>query len=299
MKYFSLFQYISQIIFVKYACGFYDKFLSSEVGFRVHHFFIKISDCVQGRFDIIACMSGHSKWSTIKHKKEAEDHKKGKVFSKLSKAISVAVKTGGGNDPETNYKLRMAIDAAKQANMPKANVERALSKGESADNLEEVTYEGFGPEGINILIDVATDNRNRTSQEISGILERGGGRLAGPGAVSYNFDQVGYFLIKKEDKVDDQMLKLIDIGADDVEEVEDGIEVYVGSNEYGDYRDKLKEIGQNISSSSVVQKPKVMEKIQDEKKVKKVVEFLEDLEDHDDVQDVYTNADIEEDILVS
>jgi transcriptional/translational regulatory protein YebC/TACO1 len=216
-------------------------------------------------------MSGHSKWSTIKHKKEAEDQKRGKVFSKLSKAISVAVKVGGGNDPDTNHKLRMAIDAARQANMPKANIERALSN--------------------------ATDNRNRTSQEISGILDKGGGRLAGPGAVSYNFDQAGYFLIEKKKDIDGQMLKLIDMGAGDVEEVSDSIEVYVKLNDFSLYRDKLKESEQKILSSGMMQKPKATEKVEDSKKVDKLIKLMESLEDHDDVQNVYTNADIDEELL--
>lgn len=239
-------------------------------------------------------MSGHSHASTVKRKKDAEDQKRGKIFSKLSKAIYVAIKTGGGNDPETNYKLRMAIDAAKQANMPKANIERALSKSEELGDLVEVTYEGFGPDGINILIDAATDNRNRTSQEISGILDRGGGRLAGPGAVSYNFEQVGFFLLEKQEKLDEQILSLIDMGARDVEEVKKGIEVYVELGNFGEYRDKLNENGQKIISSEMIQKPKVKENIEDAKRAEKIIKLIETLEDHDDVQNVHTNANIEE-----
>lgn len=242
-------------------------------------------------------MSGHSKWSTIKRKKEATDKARGKEFSKLSKAISVAVKTGGGNDPDTNYKLRMAIDAARQANMPKSNIERALSKGEGADSLSEVTYEGFGPEGINLLIDAATDNRNRTSQEINGILDRGGGRLGGPGSVSYNFDHVGYFLIDKSKDTDEQILKIIDIGASDVEEVGDGIEVFVDLNDFSKYREILKQNEQNIVSSGMIKKPKVIKRVDDEKKAIKIIKLIEMLEDHDDVQNVYTNADIDERFL--
>ncbi|MBN1168830.1 YebC/PmpR family DNA-binding transcriptional regulator [Candidatus Woesebacteria bacterium] len=241
-------------------------------------------------------MSGHSHASTVKHKKDVEDQKRGKIFSKLSKAIYVAIKTGGGNDPETNYKLRMAIDAAKQANMPKANIERALSKGEESGDLVEMTYEGFGPDGINILIDTATDNRNRTSQEVGGILERGGGRLAGPGAVSYNFDIVGNFLIEKKSNTDEQILSLIDLGAEDVEEVKEGVDVYVSLNDFGVYRDKLKENGQKILSSGMVKKPKVTEMIRDQKKAQKLLKLLNDLDDHDDVQGVYTNADIDDEV---
>lgn len=241
-------------------------------------------------------MSGHSHASTVKRKKDSEDQKRGKIFSKLSKAIYVAIKTGGGSDPETNYKLRMAIDTAKQANMPKANIERALNKSEELGDLIEVTYEGFGPDGINILIDVATDNRNRTSQEISGILERAGGSLAGPGAVSYNFEQVGYFLIKKQNNVEEQILNLIDMGALDVEEGDEGIKVYVNVSIFSEYRDKLDDNEQNILASELIKKPKLLESVVDSKKASKLKNLLETLEDHDDVQNVYTNADIKVDI---
>src|SRR3990170_358602 len=153
-------------------------------------------------------MSGHSKWSTIKRKKATTDMVRGKLFSKISKTIATAVKGGGSNNPETNSKLRVAIEEARAANMPKANVERALKKG-GEGNVSEFTYEGFGPGGISVIVEGATDNRNRTGQEIKGIFERGGGSLAGPGAVSFNFKQKGLILVEKGADPQSQMLSMI------------------------------------------------------------------------------------------
>lgn len=242
-------------------------------------------------------MSGHSKWSTIKRKKEATDQARGKLFSKLSRAISIAIKTGGGADPDTNHKLRVAIEAAKSSNMPKANIERAISKGGGGESLEEGTYEGFGPEGINVIAEVATDNRNRTGQELKGIFERGGGRMAGPGAVSFNFEPKGLLVIEKKKDIEGQMLELIDLGAEDVEETTDGIEVYLDYNNLSDIKDKIVKNEYKITSTELVQKPKVFQKVEAKEKAKKIISFLEKLEDHDDVQKVFANIDIPDDIL--
>lgn len=242
-------------------------------------------------------MSGHSKWSTIKRKKEATDAARGKLFSKLSRAISIAVKTGGGSNPETNHKLKVAIEAAKAANMPKANIQKALSKGAGGEDLEEVTYEGFGPSGINIIIEVATDNRNRTAQEIKGIFERGEGTLAGPRAVSFNFEPKGLFVVTKEKDVENQMLKLIDLGVEDVEETTDGIEVYVRPNVFSKIRKALEDNGFKIISAEFVQKPKSFQTIAEEKSASKALSFLEKLEDQEDVQRVFANIDIPDEVL--
>ena len=188
-------------------------------------------------------MSGHSKWSTIKHKKEATDAMRGKVFSKLTRAIAIAIKTGGGADPNTNYKLKVAIDTAKSLNMPKANIERALAKGGGGEKLDEVTYEGFGPGGIGVIAEVATDNRNRTGQEVKGIFEKSGGQLAGPGAVSYNFEPRGLLLVKAEKNMEEQMLRLIDLGVSEIEEAGDLIEVYVEA-------DKLSQIKKDLEKEN-------------------------------------------------
>lgn len=242
-------------------------------------------------------MSGHSKWSTIKHKKALTDATRGKLFSKLSKAISVALATGGGIDPETNYKLKVAIEAAKSSNMPKSNIERILSKASQDSNLDEVTYEGFGPDGIGVIVETATDNRNRTAQEIKSIFDRGGGRLAGRGAVSHNFNPKGLIVINKEKDFQEQMLKLIDLGVDDVEETKDGVEVYVETNELSRTKDKLSDSGFKVVSSEMVRKPKSLQKISDVKIAAKAIKLLENLDNNDDVQKVFSNLDIEDDVL--
>ncbi len=242
-------------------------------------------------------MSGHSHYATIKRQKESKDAARGQAFSKLARAISIAIKSGGGPNPDTNYKLRVAIDKAKSANMPKANIERAISKGSGGEALEEVTYEGFGPEGIAVIVETATDNRNRIGQEIKGLFERGGGGLAGPGAVSFNFTPRGFLVIKKNKNTEEQMLKLIDLGVEDIEETEDGIEVYVEVGKLSATRDKLEKEGFDISSAELVQKPNNYQIINDEAKAKRILSFLDKLEDNDDVQKVFANFDIPEEVL--
>jgi YebC/PmpR family DNA-binding regulatory protein len=243
-------------------------------------------------------MSGHSKWSTIKIKKEATDIAKGKLFSKLSRAISIAVKTGGGSDPDANSKLRMAIDTARAANMPKSNIERAIERAsKEGEFVEEVEYEGYGPSGISVIVEAATDNRNRTGQEIKNIFERGGGSLAGPGAVSYNFDSKGLLVIDKPKDVEESMLKLIDLGAEDVEEESDAIEIYVPAAKLHEVSENLKSQGFVVKSASIVSRPKTLSSISDETKAKKALDFLDNLEEHDDVQKVFTNLDIPDEVL--
>lgn len=245
-------------------------------------------------------MSGHSHYATIKRQKSVNDAAKGKVFSKLARAIQMAVKAGGGGDPDTNYKLRMAVDAARSENMPKDNIERAISRasGESA-NIEEVMYEGFGPLGVSVIVEVATDNRNRTAQEMKNMFERGGGSLAGPGAVSFNFEQKGLILVGKGENADETTLKLIDAGAEDVEEVEDAIEVYVAPVQTAILREKLESIGMVVKSSSLIMKPKNLQTVNSKEEAEKVLGWLEKLEEHDDVQKVYANLDIPQEILKS
>lgn len=242
-------------------------------------------------------MSGHSHYATIKRQKETKDAARGQLFSKLARAVSVAVKTGGGANPDTNYKLRVAIDKAKVANMPKGNIEKAISKGSGGGTLEEVTYEGFGPEGIAVMVEVATDNRNRSGQEIKNLFERGGGRLAGPGAVSFNFEARGLLLVEKKKDKDEQMLTLIDLGVEDMEEMEDGIEVYVESGKLSETKSKLEKEGFKVTSSELMQKPKNYQIISDKNAASKILSFLNKLEEHNDVQKVFANFDIPEDIL--
>jgi YebC/PmpR family DNA-binding regulatory protein len=241
-------------------------------------------------------MSGHSHYATIKRKKESTDAARGKVFSKMSRAILVAIKTGGGSNPEINYKLRMAIDAARAVNMPKANVDRILKKAGEAADLEEIKYEGFGPEGILVIVDVATDNRNRAGQDIKGIFDKGGGRLAGPGSVSYNFESKGAILVEKKSNVDSQMLELIDLGVEDIQETDEGIEIYTEPERLSETLKLIKEKKFDVSSSGLIMKPKSVQIISDSVKAKKAISFLEKFEDHDDVQNVFTNLDIPEEI---
>lgn len=243
-------------------------------------------------------MSGHSKWSTIKHKKEATDAARGKLFSKLVKGISIAAKTGGGANPETNAKLRVAIEQAKNANMPKENIDRAVNKATSdAANLEEISYEGFGPFGISLIIETATDNRNRTVSEIKGILEKGGGALGGVGSVSFNFEPKGFIFVKNKKEKDEDTLELIDLGAEDIEASDEGIEVYVEPAELFNVKGKIEKAGFKVVSADLIKNPKTLKEIADEEKAKKAISFLNLLEEHDDVQKVFSNIDVSEKLL--
>jgi len=248
---------------------------------------------------IITSMSGHSKWSTIKRKKEATDIVRGKLFSKLSKNISVAVKSGGGTDPNFNPKLRMAVDTAKAANMPKSNIDRAISRASEVGDVSEVEYEGFGPGGIQVIIEVTTDNKNRTGQEIKSILERSGGSLGGPNSVAFNFSVLGYFEIANKNLNDEDLLKIIDAGAVDIKEYKDYWEVYTSVNNLKSVIDKISEMGYEVSRDQVVKYPKTTQKITDPSDANKIINLLEALEEHDDVQAVFENSEISEDLVTS
>lgn len=244
-------------------------------------------------------MSGHSHYATIHRQKELNDAQRGRVFSKIAKEIVIAVKTGGGGvDPASNFKLRMVMEKARAANMPKDNVERALRQAQGKiEAVEEVTYEGFGPQGVAVVVETATDNRNRTGQEIKNIFERAGGSLAGPGAVSFNFESKGLIVVEKGNNSEEQMLKLIDLGVEDVEEVEDAIEVYVFPEKLGETKKKIGESGFMVKSAELYLKPKSLQTIDSVADAKKVLAFLDNLEDHNDVQKVYANIDIPADIM--
>jgi YebC/PmpR family DNA-binding regulatory protein len=234
-------------------------------------------------------MSGHSKWATIHRQKGIKDAARGQVFSKFAQAITIAAKTGGPN-PDTNFKLRVIIDKARASNMPKDNIDRALSKGAEAGNLEEVTYEAFAPSGVQLMIDAATDNRNRTGQEIKNMIERAGGRFAGPGSVAFNFEPKGYIFAKKnQTPSEDQMLQLIDAGVEDIEESDDGFDIYVPPQELFSAKRQIEELGFEIETTELIQKPKMKQDIQDEGEAQKVITFIEALEEHADVQKVYSN----------
>jgi YebC/PmpR family DNA-binding regulatory protein len=236
-------------------------------------------------------MSGHSHYATTKRQKELKDNARGQVFSKMARAITIAAKTGGGAAPDSNFKLRIAIDKARAISMPKDIIDRAISKASAAgEALEEVMYEGFGPGGVSVLVEVATDNRNRTASEVRNLFEKNGGKVAVPGAVSFNFEPKGLILIKKDADPDSQMLKLIDLGAADVEDSEDGVEVYVDPKSLSEMQNKLEENGFEVLSSELIQKPKNLQEIKGDQ-MEKVENFLNNMDEHDDVQKVFTNAD--------
>ncbi len=237
-------------------------------------------------------MSGHSKWATIKRQKAANDNARGQVFSRLSRAITIAVKTGGGPTIENNYKLKMAIEAARAENMPKDTIDRAINKASAVGEIEEVTYEGFGPEGVNVMVSAATDNRNRTAQEVKSTFEHSGGRLAGPGSVAFNFDSKGFVLVSKKGSTDEQILSLIDLGAEEVEEALDGLEVYLSVDSLSSFREALVAGGYEVMKYEVVQKPKSEITLSDPKHVDKLYELIDSLESLEDVQRVFDNANI-------
>lgn len=243
-------------------------------------------------------MSGHSKWATIHRQKEIKDAKKGNLFSKFAKAISVAVKTGGGPNIDSNFKLKEVVEKARSVNMPKDNIERAvLSAVKSSEMVEEVVYEGFGPYGVSVIVEAATDNKNRTAQEIKNLFERAGGSLAGPGSVSFNFVSKGFILVEKSQNREEDILKLIDLGAEDVEESEDGIEVYTAPDKLRNLRNTIESSGFKVKSSEITMRPVNLISVNEKDKVDKVLFFLDSIEEHDDVQKVYANLDVPEGLV--
>ncbi len=246
-------------------------------------------------------MAGHSKWANIKHKKSKEDEKRGKIFSKLSRKITVSARLGGG-DPETNSDLRLAIQKAKDNNMPNENIERAIKRGTGeleGYNYESFIYEGYGPGGVALYIELMSDNRNRTASEIRHLLTKNGGNLGEQGCVSWMFSRRGQIIINPEETgVDSEelMLMAIDCGAEDFSE-EDGIyTIYTSSGDLENVRECLEKEGVELSSVDVAMIPQNTVAL-GEKDAKKVLRLMEALEDHDDVQEVYSNFDIPEEIM--
>ncbi len=235
-------------------------------------------------------MSGHSHFATIKRQKGLKDAAKGNIFGKLSKNISIAIKSGGSANPEMNFKLRIAIDKAKEFNMPKDNIDRILKSAESKmENIEEMTYEGFGPYGVGVIVDIVTDNKNRSAQEFKSLFEKAGGNIAGPGAVSYNFDPKGLLVIKKNEDVESQTLSLIDLGVEDIQDVDGQLEVYVNTEDLKEIKSKVESSGFEVVRAELTMVPKNYVEIVNPDHIEKVQRFIELLEDHDDVQRVYSN----------
>lgn len=243
-------------------------------------------------------MSGHSKWSTIKRQKGANDAKRGQLFTKLSNAIMLAVKEGGGiSDPNGNPRLRLAIDAARSANMPKENIERAIERalGKTANEVTEVIYEGFGPGGFSVIIEAITDNKQRTTPEIKSIFDKNGGSLGVPGSVSYQFVQKGEIIVGKNGRsLDEIFLLAADAGAEDVEEMEEEIIVYTTPEKLAQVRDTFQQAGITVLRAELTRRPIVYTPITDPAIIEKIVPFMEKLESLDDVQKVYANYDISE-----
>ena len=235
-------------------------------------------------------MSGHSHWATIQRSKGVKDAARGKIFSKLSKQISIAVKEGGGPDIDSNFKLRVIVEAARAANMPKDNIERAISKGSGEGaNLAEVLYEGFGPSGVGVLIEATTDNRNRTAQELKNVLERSGGSMGGPNSVSFNFVNRGFLLIAKKDPIDEQLLTIIDSGAEDFSETEDGIELYTEPSNLLKTKEDLSSKGFEVLESKLIKKPVNTIELS-EKDSDKLMALVGELNTLDDVSEVFVAA---------
>lgn len=244
-------------------------------------------------------MAGHSKWANIQHRKGAQDAKRGKLFTKLIREITVSARAGGG-DPANNPRLRAVIDKSLTANMSKDTIERAIKKGTGAgesENYEEVRYEGYGPGGVAVMVDCLTDNRNRTVSEVRHAFSKAGGNLGTDGSVAYLFNKVGILSFSAGVDEDRLMEAALEAGADDVVTNDDGsVEVLTAPDSFEIIRDALREAGLIAESAEVTMRASTSTRL-DQEDAEKMVRLLERLEDLDDVQDVYSNADISEEIL--
>lgn len=239
-------------------------------------------------------MSGHSKWANIKRKKEATDAKRANIFTKLGKEIAVAVKNGG-SDPATNGKLRDVISKAKYNNMPNENIQRCIQKAAgdtNAANYEEIVYEGFGPAGVSVIVEIMTDNRNRTAADIRYIFDRAGGNLGQTGSVSYMFNKKGVIIIEKDEKIseDDLMLESLENGAEDFKSEEEYYEILTKPEDFNTLKEYLESKEYNLIEAEVKMVPDMKKELTEEEE-EKLQAFLDKLEDNDDVQNVWHNAD--------
>jgi YebC/PmpR family DNA-binding regulatory protein len=238
-------------------------------------------------------MSGHNKWSTIKHKKGAADAKRGKIFTKIIKEISVAAKLGGG-DPNGNPRLRTAMDKAKQENMPKDNIERAIKKGTGGMEgvtYEEIVYEGYGPGGVAVLVEVMTDNRNRTVSDVRSIFTKCNGNMGEAGCVSWMFDKKGLMVFPKSVNFDQLFEAALEAGAEDVADAEEQIEVTTDPSTFIEVREALEKAGFKYDSAEITMIPQTMIALEG-KQAESMLKLMDRLEDNDDVQNVYANFDI-------
>jgi len=243
-------------------------------------------------------MSGHSKWSTIKRKKGAADAKRGQLFTKLGREIQIAARDGA--DPESNFRLRLAVEKARMANMPKENIERAIRRGagmEKTEALEEITYEGYGPHGVAMLVRVVTDNRNRAVADVRRVFSRAGGSLGETGCVAWLFEPKGYITISPNDTDPEQIAMMaIDAGADDFTISENMVEVYTTPEGFSEVRRALQEQGLNVETAELSWIPKTLVTL-DEKQTLQNMTLIENLEELEDVAAVYSNLDISDEMI--
>lgn len=247
-------------------------------------------------------MSGHSKWANIKHQKARSDEKKGKEFTKIAKELIIAARQGGG-DPEGNSKLKMMIQKAKAINMPNDNIDRAIKKGAGeleGDAFEELLYEGYGPNGVAVMLDIATDNRNRTASEIRHLFSKHNGNLGESGCVAWMFKRCGLITVNRENidtDPDEFMLKVLEFGAEDVRDDDDVIEVITAPDDFMAVKEAMEQDGISIEDADIVMLPQNMVDINDEEQARKIMKLIDVLEDHDDVQNVYMNGNIPDEIM--
>lgn len=246
-------------------------------------------------------MSGHSKWKTIKRQKGVKDAKRGAIFTKHSNAITIAVRQGGNiADPEGNFKLRLAIEAARADNMPKENIDRAITRaaGKQEVNLEEAVYEGFGPGGFSVVVEAFTDNKQRTVAEVKNAFDKNGGNMGAQGSVMYQFERKGLITVLKNGKsFNDIFAVAVDSGAEDVEEAGDEVLIYSKPEDLAKVRSFIVEKGISIKNAELIYKPVVLFPISDKDAAEKAVAFLEKLEELNDVQKVFANFDIPDAIM--
>jgi len=247
-------------------------------------------------------MSGHSKWATIRHKKGAADAKRGKIFTKLIKELMVAARMGGGN-PEGNPRLRAAVLAARAENMPKDNIDRAIKKGTGeleGVSYEEMMYEGYGPGGVAVLVDIMTDNRNRAASDVRHIFSRNGGNLGEAGCVAWMFNKKGSIVFDKKSIPEEELIELaLEAGAEDVKDQEDQFEVITSPEDFTNVKATFDEKGLEYELAEITMSPQTTVRIEDTKSAQQLLRLMDALEDADDVQHVYANFDIPDQIMES
>jgi YebC/PmpR family DNA-binding regulatory protein len=244
-------------------------------------------------------MSGHSKWASIKHKKAATDARRGQLFTKLARAITVAAREGGG-DPESNFTLAAAVQKARDYSMPKDSIQRAIDRGAGgggdADTIDRVMYEGYGPAGVAVLVEALTDNRNRTSADVRHAFDKHGGSLGEPGSVAWVFEKRGVVMVDADRYSEDDLMAAIDAGAEDVAREGDSLKVVSAAEDLAAVRDALESSGVDIESAELTMEPKNVVEV-GRSDAGAVMRLMEDLDDHDDVEAVHANFDIPTDVL--